>query len=149
MFFAFRHVVTVRTPIGRAIRPKVLAHHSGPLVRVKRQDLTAAGIERVPRVVGTTGGRPVLADGRELDVANVIWCTGFRPDDGWLGRAAPMLAAHRRGVIPDEPGLYLVGREFVYALSSAMIQGVGRDARHVARHIARSSGSAGQRQRSA
>ena len=43
---------------------------------------------------------------------------------------------HRRGVVDGQPGLYLVGLHFLYALSSAMIQGAGRDAEHVARHIA-------------
>ncbi|HSK97199.1 MAG TPA: NAD(P)-binding domain-containing protein [Euzebyales bacterium] len=33
-FWAFAHVLTVRTPVGRALRPRVL-RHSGPLVRVK------------------------------------------------------------------------------------------------------------------
>ena len=26
----------------------------------------------------------MLADGTVFDVANVIWCTGFRPDYGWI-----------------------------------------------------------------
>ena len=30
--------------------------------------------------VGVEDGQPVLEDGRVLDVANVIWCTGFRND---------------------------------------------------------------------
>jgi len=44
-----------------------------------------------------------------------------------------------RGVASSEPGLYFVGREFMYALSSAMIQGIGRDAEHIARQIATTS----------
>ncbi len=43
---------------------------------------------------------------------------------------------HRRGVVDTEPGLYFVGQHFLYSLSSAMIHGVGRDAEHVAKHIA-------------
>ena len=30
------------------------------------------------------GGLPVLDDGRVLDVRNVVWCTGFRPDFSWI-----------------------------------------------------------------
>jgi putative flavoprotein involved in K+ transport len=42
----------------------------------------------------------------------------------------------KRGIVPSQPGLYFVGREFLYAFSSAMVHGVGRDAQHVVKHIA-------------
>src|SRR4029450_4468280 len=71
------------TPIGRRMRPRLLSH-AAPLVRVKPKDLTAAGIRRVPRVVGGRDGAPLLADQRVLEVANVIWCTGSGPDFSWI-----------------------------------------------------------------
>jgi putative flavoprotein involved in K+ transport len=43
---------------------------------------------------------------------------------------------HDRGVVESAPGLYFVGIYFLYALSSVLIGGVGREAEHVARHIA-------------
>src|SRR5262249_6104340 len=79
----FHHVMTVSTPIGRRARPKV-PHGGGPLIRVKSRELPALGVERVPRVVGTRGGRLLLADDRVLDVANVVWCTGFEPAFSWI-----------------------------------------------------------------
>ena len=42
---------------------------------------------------------------------------------------------HSRGVVGKEPGLYFVGRNFLYAMSSTMVQGVSRDAAHVASTI--------------
>jgi putative flavoprotein involved in K+ transport len=138
-FFAFRHVLTERTPPGRRVREHVRAHHSGPLVRVKLADLNAAGVQRVPRTAGVRDGSPLLDDGRVLDVANVIWCTGFRPRLDWIdlpvcdehGRVR-----HERGIVPSVPGIAFVGQEFQYALASAMIQGAGRDAAYVAARIA-------------
>ena len=53
-----------------------------PLIRVKPKDLAAAGVERVARTAGVRDGRPVLEDGRVMDVENVIWCTGYRQDLG-------------------------------------------------------------------
>ncbi|NUP33383.1 MAG: FAD-dependent oxidoreductase [Streptomycetaceae bacterium] len=137
LFFLFRHLLTVRTPIGRKVRPKVLAH-SAPLIRVKSADLKAAGVERVARTAGVRDGRPVLADGTAADVANVVWCTGFRPDTSWID--LPVFGpdgepVQRRGVLESQPGLYFVGRLFQYAMASSMIQGVGRDAEHVVRHL--------------
>ena len=90
------------------------------------------------RVAGVKDGLPVLEDGRVLEVANVVWSTGFHHDFSWidvpgLGDGEP---PHRRGVVDGQPGLYLVGLHFLYAMSSAMIQGAGRDAEFIARHIA-------------
>ena len=95
------------------------------------------GCTRTGRVVGVRDGRPILDDGTAIDVANVIWCTGFVPDFDWidlpvLGEQEPN---HRRGIVPDEPGLYFVGLPFLYAMSSGFLRGVSRDAEHVARHI--------------
>jgi putative flavoprotein involved in K+ transport len=133
----FHRVLTVDTPIGRKVRPKAISH-GGPLIRIKPKDIAAAEIERVPRTVGVRDGLPVLEDGRVLDVANVIWCTGFDPGFSWID--LPVLEGaepvHERGVIASEPGLYFVGLHFLYALSSTMIHGVGRDAEYVAQAIA-------------
>src|SRR6185503_17324302 len=79
----FHRVFTVRTPMGKKMRPKVL-HLGGPLIRVKSTDLAKLGVERTPRTAGVKDGQPVLADGRVLEVANVIWCTGFDPGFDWI-----------------------------------------------------------------
>ena len=69
-----------------------------------------------------------------------MWATGFRDDFGWV-EPAPLgedgYPVTERGVVPAVPGLYFVGLPFQYAFSSAMVHGVGRDAEHVARHLAR------------
>ncbi len=135
--FIGHHVLTVSTPIGRRLRPKLLSG-GAPLIRIKPHDLVNAGIKRVPRVVGVRNGRPLLADGRTLDAKNVIWCTGYEPGFSWIdlpifgedGR--PM---HERGVVSRVPGLYFVGLHYLYAMTSATVVGVGRDAEHIARAI--------------
>jgi putative flavoprotein involved in K+ transport len=156
MFRVIGHrVLTIRTPVGRKMRPKLLSH-AAPLVRVKPADLAVAGIQRVSRVVGTRDGLPVLEDEGVLPVENVIWCTGFRPDFSSIDlpvfggqekeRKEPI---HDRGIVADEPGLYFVGLAFLYAMSSGFLPGVGRDAEHVVKHIASrtqpTSDSAGKR----
>jgi putative flavoprotein involved in K+ transport len=130
----FHRLLTVKTPLGRKVRPKVLSK-GGPLIRVKPSDLAAAGVERVPRMTGVRGGLPLLEDGRALDVRNIIWCTGFTPGFSWID--LPVLAKdgeprHERGIVPGEPGLYFVGLHFLYSFSSTMIHGVGRDADRIA-----------------
>jgi putative flavoprotein involved in K+ transport len=131
------HVLTVRTPFGRMVR-RQFRDRGLPLARVRPKDLTAAEIERVPRTAGARGGLPVLDDGRDLEVTNVIWCTGFVQDFAWIdlpGFAEKEGPVHDRGIVRSEPGLYLVGLFFLYALASSLIGGVGRDAEHIAKHI--------------
>jgi putative flavoprotein involved in K+ transport len=137
LWFVASHVLTVKTPIGRKAQPHVLAN-GAPRIRVKTDDLEAAGVDRVPKTVAVSDGFPVLEDGRALDVANVIWCTGFRQDFSWID--VPVFGEqeelrHERG-ITSVPGLYFVGLDFLYSFTSENVGGVGRDARHIAKRIA-------------
>jgi putative flavoprotein involved in K+ transport len=133
----FHRILTIRTPMGRKVRPKILSQ-GGPLIRVKPKDLEAAGIKRVSRIAGVRDGFPALEDGRVLDVANVIWCTGFHPGFSWVH--LPVfdengIPKHEGGVAVGEPGLYFIGLPFIYALSSTMVHGIARDAERIAKVI--------------
>jgi putative flavoprotein involved in K+ transport len=137
--FVATRVLTVRTPIGRKAKAKMRIH-GGPLLRVKRADLEGVGVERVlERTVGVEGGKPVLANRRVVDVANVIWCTGFRNDYGWIRFPLPLDAEgfpeQERGVVPSSPGLYFAGLPFLDSFASMLIIGAARDGRRVAKHI--------------
>lgn len=92
----------------------------------------------MPRVVGVRDGLPVLEDDRVLDVANVVWCTGFRTDFRWID--LPVFGddgepLHYRGVVESEPGLYFLGLAFLYSFSSDVLPGRGRDAKYIAKQI--------------
>ena len=138
--FVQRNVLCLRTPVGRIAAPKMRGKAT-PLIRVKPKWLTRAGVERVGRVVGVQDGLPQLEDGQVLDVANVIWCTGYRHDFPWIDLAAAFdesgLPVHSRGVSSEVTGLYFLGLEFQFALASASLWGVGRDAAYVVKHLDR------------
>jgi putative flavoprotein involved in K+ transport len=130
----FHRILTIRTPLGRKARARLMSQ-GGPLIRQKPADLARAGIERCPRVVAVEAGLPVLEDGRVLDVSNVIWATGF--DNALQFIELPIFdergePRHEGGVVHEAPGLYFVGQHFLYAFSSVMIHGVGRDAQRIA-----------------
>jgi putative flavoprotein involved in K+ transport len=136
--FVWTRILTVDTPIGRKARPKTRAH-GGPLLRHRRADLAAAGVERVvDRTAGVQDGLPVLEGGRVLDVANVIWCTGFKPDYSWIDVPFELEDGYPRqyrGVVDSAPGLYFLGLKFLHSFASMLVLGAGRDAEHVAKHI--------------
>jgi putative flavoprotein involved in K+ transport len=130
----FHRIMTVDTPIGRRARPDFMKKGL-PLIRTKFAHLRKAGVTLVPRTEGVSDGRPKLADGTALDVASVVWCTGFDIGRQWIDlpvfdeRDEPI---QHRGIVTSEPGLYFVGPHFLYAASSTMIHGIGRDAERVA-----------------
>lgn len=138
LWFALSSVLSVDNPVGRRLRPKLLTA-AAPLARVRRRDLDAAGIQRMPRTAGVRDGLPLLEDGRALEVANVVWCTGFRHDFSWID--LPVLGPgdeprHDHGVVASQPGLYFVGLHFLTSIVSPLVGGVGHDAEHVAARIA-------------
>jgi putative flavoprotein involved in K+ transport len=137
--FAGTHILTMDTPLGRKMRPHV-RHGGAPLLRYRRKDLAAAGVERtLARTVGVEDGRPVLDDGRVLDVRNVVWCTGFRPDFSWIDVPFEMgedgYPVQYRGVVDSAPGLYFVGLLFLHSFTSMLVYGAGRDAERVTAHL--------------
>src|SRR5215207_10890004 len=128
-----------RTPMGRK-EMQAVRHHGVPRLRVKAKHLTERGVEMVDgRVTAVSAdGRPVLDDGRVLDVANVVWCTGFRQTFDWIDLP----------VVGDDgwPREYRGGVDSAPASSSAVfvpvrlqldgLTGVGRDAAYVVKKIA-------------
>ncbi|GAB3069436.1 ArsO family NAD(P)H-dependent flavin-containing monooxygenase [Pedococcus soli] len=79
------------------------------------------------------------ADGTQLEVDVVLWCTGFRPD---LGHLAPLGLARRDGHpvtvgtrAADEPRLHLVGYGDWTGPASATLIGVGRTGRDATREL--------------
>lgn len=145
--FVFHRLLTIKTPLGRKARPKILGQ-AAPLIRTRLPDLLAQGVRhRAVKVSGAQRGLPVLEDGTVLDVPNVIWCTGFEAGFKWIElpifdeRGEP---EHEAGVVPRAPGLFFVGLHFLYSMSSSMIHGVSRDAERIVEQLAgrRTSGSA-------
>ncbi|MDQ1716576.1 MAG: putative flavoprotein involved in transport [Pseudonocardiales bacterium] len=142
IWFTWTHVLTEKTRPGRKLQAQIRQGHGDMLIRVKPQQIDDAGIERTPRIAGVENGRPQTEDGVVLDVANVIWCTGFVPDFGWIDLPGLDSSGHLstyRGRVTGQPGLYMLGQEFQYMFNSHTVGGVGRDAAFVVNDIAKRS----------
>lgn len=75
------------------------------------------------------------------EITSVVWCSGFRYDFSWI--ELPVLnkagePIHERGVT-SRAGLYFLGLRRTYAVSSALLAGVGNDAAFLAERIATKS----------
>ncbi len=136
-FYANR-IASVRTPVGRRMKPLVLSH-GAPLIRVKMRDAIAAGVERAARVAGVENGVPFCEGGRPVHADTIVWCTGFGRDYSWIQfpvAGADGYPRHSGGVADGEGGLYFVGLPYQTRLASGLIGGVGEDASSVAEVIA-------------
>ena len=138
MLFAFGHVLTRRNPLARRLTDE-FRFRGGPRLRVQRRDLAASGVDWVTdRVTGVEDGKPVIGDGGALDVAVVIWCTGFRQEFGWVD--LDVFDEHGWphefcGVVSDAPGLYFMGLGFQSSARSMLIPGAAHDSAHIAQQI--------------
>ncbi len=132
-----RHAMTVDTPLGRRMKRAVLTH-GNPLIRTRREDVAKAGVEFIPRLVASHDDIPHAEDGSAIAAESVIWATGFHPDYHWI--KLPIFDQggfpnHERGLVPQAPGLFFIGLHFQTGLTSALLGGVGQDAKFVTDHI--------------
>jgi putative flavoprotein involved in K+ transport len=124
----------VDTMLGRRLMQGRL-FAGDPLIGMSGRSLAHPGLERAGRTLGERKGLPLLDDGRVLDdIAAIVWCTGFRPDFGWI--ELPVLGLdgyprHRYGIAHDAPGLAFLGLRYQRRMGSALLGGVGEDASHV------------------
>lgn len=125
----------VDTILGRYLtRGKRFA--GDPIVGVSPRAPERAGITRKGRTIGAQEGLPVFEGGSlGSALSAVVWCTGFRPDYGWI--ELPVLGldgypVHHRGLAPGAPGIAFLGMRHQYRLGSALLGGVGEDASYVA-----------------
>lgn len=81
---------------------------------------------------------PLGMDLSNGDIKTIIWATGYRPDFSWLDM--PVLdrkgmVRHDGGVVEAAPGMYIMGMQFLRRRKSALMDGVGDDARDLSAHL--------------
>jgi putative flavoprotein involved in K+ transport len=138
-WWVFGTALTVDTWVGRKLIERS-QDYTDPLIRSSETALSHAEVTRVPRTDGVIDGQPRVADGRVLDIATVIWATGFRPEFDWIELSTPIFEPdgspiHHRGVVESVPGLYFLGLPDQSAVLSATLGGVCPDARYIAEHL--------------
>jgi putative flavoprotein involved in K+ transport len=136
LFWWLTRVGLMRVNAGTRIGQRIQARGEF-VIGTSRRRLQRTGVTFHPAVADAEGHTVRFADGRSLDVAVVIWATGYRPDYSWLqipnvvhdGRVN-----HRRGVT-DVPGLYFLGLSWQHTRGSALLGFVGDDAAHLTERL--------------
>lgn len=84
------------------------------------------------------GSRVRFEDGSTIEVKNIIWCTGYHTDYSWINLPSIFdhkgLPIHERGMT-SQKGLYFLGMPWQYRRGSAILQGVGMDAKYIANKL--------------
>jgi len=124
---------TIESRIGQRMSGRDTLIGSTPR-RLRKQH----GVELHGRAVGAGGSTIRFDDASELEVAGIVWATGFRVDHSWI--EVPVFdetgrAVHRRGVT-ESPGLYFLGLSWQHTRGSALLGWVKDDAEYIADQIA-------------
>ncbi len=94
------------------------------------------------RVIEGTQNQVIFEDSTSLEVRNIIWATGFKTEFSWLKIDGVLnedgKVLHHRGVSQIN-GLYFIGLPWQYRRGSALLQGVGYDAKYVVEKISDTS----------
>ncbi len=123
---------TVDSRMGRRMSERDTLIGSTPR-RLRRR----LGVKLQGRAVSAHGSAVRFDDGAEVDVAGVVWATGFRVDHSWID--VPVFDAdgrviHQRGVTRAE-GLYFLGMQWQHTRGSALLGWVKDDAEFLAERI--------------
>ncbi|MBX3091634.1 MAG: hypothetical protein KF801_03895 [Cryobacterium sp.] len=84
LYWAFINGALTRSnPIGRMVAGKFHSRGS-PLIRISMKQVEAAGVQRLPRIIGVTDDQPTADTAAVPRSATVIWATGYRPGLDWI-----------------------------------------------------------------
>jgi putative flavoprotein involved in K+ transport len=123
---------TTASRIGRRLEGRETLIGSSPRAVRRRH-----GVQLHRRAVDTAGSTVRFSDGTELEVATVIWATGFGVDHSWIH--VPVFDAngrvvHQRG-LTSASGLYFLGLSWQHTRGSALLGFVKDDAEYLAQQI--------------
>jgi putative flavoprotein involved in K+ transport len=117
---------------------KRLRKNEDTLIGHRPRTLKRLGVICHPRTLDGSASTVTFSDGTNLEVATVIWATGFSLDHTWV--ELPVFDAaghviHERGITGSR-GLYFIGLPWQHTRGSSLLGFVNEDAEYLAERIA-------------
>ena len=123
---------------GRRFKGKPEGVYSDTL----KQLISLGRVVVVPEIQSFAGRTIRLSDGRVIECQSILWATGYRSDYRWVKVPGALdkdgQPIHRNGVSVVK-GIYFVGLAWQRTITSALIQGAGKDAAFIAEVIRKRS----------
>ncbi len=131
-----KYVLNTGTPMGRKFQSVIFQGKGAPLIHISPEKVQQASGAKSRRRLRSSGG---LACNRRWqqnsEVSAIVWRAGFMDYSLWLDLPGAIAEngypSTHRGVSSEYPGLYFVGSQFQYSLTSTWLGGVGRDAKYI------------------
>lgn len=116
-----------------SLRAKLLKNHNEPIVGTSIKPLINSGeVLMKPAAVSAKENMVTFADGSFGTFDTIIWCTGYRPDYGFIALpdalntdGAPF---HSAGISTTIDNLGFLGLKWLRSRGSSLVGGVGKDA---------------------
>lgn len=129
----------IYTASSNSIIGQFIKKRPDPIFGLELKKLLKTGVIKLKsKATGSNDNIFKFEDNTELQVENVVWSTGFRMDYSWLNVSNILnekgFPIHKRGVTPIE-GLFFLGLPWQNSRGSALIHGVGKDAKHLVKYI--------------
>lgn len=124
---------TIHSKLGQFMKK------NDPIIGKELKPLLSRGIvKKVSKVSKADGKSLICQNGEKVQPENIIWATGYYNDYEWI--EIPNIIDKNNNVIHDrgitkEKGLYFLGLSWQYRRGSALLLGVGKDAKFLANHI--------------
>lgn len=124
---------TIHSKLGQFMKK------NDPIIGKELKPLLNRGtVKKVSKVVKTDGRNLICENGEKVQPKNIIWATGYRNDYNWI--QIPNIIDDNNNVVQDrgktkEKGLYFLGLSWQYRRGSALLLGVGDDAKFLANDI--------------
>jgi putative flavoprotein involved in K+ transport len=133
-----------RLPRGSRLGRALMRADPFPGKHLALRGLAANGVQVRPRVATMRGDQVTFVDGSQEAVAAVVWATGYRDDVSWVDLPGAVDEAGRfieRAGDSPVAGLHFVGRSWQRNRGSALLLGVGQDARLVVERVSPAVGA--------
>lgn len=119
-----------------SLRARFILKRTEPIIGTNLPALIKRGnIKIKPAATDGMKDTIIFVDGSHEQFASVVWSTGYTADYSWLqvanaldGNGRP---AQRHGKATDVEGLYFIGLNWLRARNSALLGGVGADAKFI------------------